>query len=80
MWRFSNNSSESVTLTGIQMIDGVTGAEGNNMLTENVEVVAGETKGYTITVGVLGIQQPKVRFTYRYNQNSYIVEASMPDM
>lgn len=60
MWRFSNNSSESVTLTGIQLIDGVTSAEGSNMLTESVEVVSGETKGYTITVGVLGIQQPKV--------------------
>lgn len=79
MWRFSNNSSESVILTGIQMIDGVTGAEGSNMLTENVEVLAGETKGYTITVGVLGIQQPKVRFTYQYNNKTYTVEAVMPD-
>ena len=79
MWRFSNNSSKSVTLTGIQMIDGVTGTEGSNMLTENVEVVAGETKGYTITVGVLGIQQPKVRFTYQYNNKTYTVEAVMPD-
>lgn len=79
MWRFSNNSTECVTLTGIQLINGLTGAEGNNMLTENVEVVAGETKGYTITVGVLGIQQPKVRFTYQHNNKTYTVEAAMPD-
>ena len=79
MWRFSNNSTENVTLTGLQLINGATGAEGNNMLTENVEVVAGETKGYTITVGALGIQQPKVRFTYQYNTKTYTVEAVMPD-
>lgn len=77
MWRFVNGSSESVTLTGIQLINGVTNAVGNNMLSENVEVAAGETKAYTVTVGAGGIQKPKIRFTYIYNQMSYYVEASM---
>lgn len=79
MWRFTNNSTETVLLTGIQLINGVTGAESTNMLSENVEVAAGETKGYTVTVGLAGIQKPKIRFTYRYNQKNYTVEASMPD-
>ena len=76
-WQFINNSSESVVLTGIQLINGTTGTVGNNMLTENVTVVAGETKGYTTTVGVGGIQKPTIRFTYRYNNADYTVEATM---
>lgn len=76
-WQFINNSSESVVLTGIQLINGTTGTVGNNMLTENVTVVAGETKGYTTTVGVGGIQKPTIRFTYRYNNANYTVEATM---
>lgn len=76
-WQFINNSSESVVLTGIQLINGTTGTVGNNMLTENVTVVAGETKGYTTTVGVGGVQKPTIRFTYRYNNADYTVEATM---
>ncbi len=76
-WRFTNGSTESVTLTGIHLIDGSTNAEGNNLLTEEVEVAAGETKSYTVTVGAAGISQPKIRFTYRYNRTQYSVEASM---
>lgn len=78
-WRFSNNSSESVTLIGIQLINGATNSESGNLLTESVNVAPGETKGYTITVGILGIKKPKIRFTYQYNQKNYIVEAAMPD-
>lgn len=78
-WRFSNKSSESVTLTGIQLINGSTNSESSNLLTESVNVLPGESKGYTTTVGIFGIQKPKIRFTYLYNQNSYTVEASMPD-
>ena len=76
-WKFTNGSTESVTLTGVQLINGVTGNEGNNLLSEEVEVAAGEAKSYTITVGVGGIQEPKIRFTYRYNRKKYTVEASM---
>ena len=49
------------------------------MLSAELEVAAGESKAYTVTVGVAGIQQPKIRFTYRYNKKSYSVEAVMPD-
>lgn len=77
-WQFINNSSESVVLTGIQLINGATGTVGNNMLSENVTIAAGETKGYTTTVGIGGIQKPSIRFTYRYNNANYTAEATMP--
>lgn len=76
-WQFINNSTESVVLTGIQLINGATGTVGNNMLSENVTVAAGETKGYTTTVGIGGIQKPSIRFTYRYNNANYTAEATM---
>lgn len=78
-WSFKNGSSESVELTGIKLINGSTGASGNNMLSENVTVAAGETKSYTATVGAGGVQKPKIQFTYRYNSATYTVEASMPE-
>lgn len=77
-WTFKNGSNKNVTLTKIQLIDGVTNEEGNNLLSENVEVKAGESVSYTITIGWKGIHDPYVRFTYRYNQNNYTVEAHMP--
>lgn len=78
-WTFKNGSTEDVMLTKIQLIDGITNEEGNNLLSENVEVKAGESVSYTITIGYGGIRQPYVRFTYRYNQASYTVEAKMPN-
>lgn len=77
-WTFKNGSNKNVTLTKIQLIDGVTNEEGNNLLSENVEVKAGESVSYTITIGWKGIHDPYVRFTYRYNQANYTVEAHMP--
>ena len=76
-WTFKNGSSENVMLTKIQLVDGSTGEEGSNLLSENEEVKAGESVSYTITVGYRGIREPYVRFTYRYNQASYTVEARM---
>ena len=73
--RFNNGSSEAVTLTKIQLGDAATGSEGNNMLNSEVEVVAGESKGYTVTVGYGGITTPVIRFTYRYNKKNYVAEA-----
>lgn len=74
--RFSNGSSEAVTLTKIQLSDAATGSEGNNMLNSEVEVAAGEAKGYTVTVGAGGLTTPVIRFTYRYNNNNYVAEAT----
>ena len=73
--RFSNGSSETVTLTKIQLGDAATGSEGNNMLNSEVEVAAGEAKSYTVTVGAGGLTTPVIRFTYRYNKKNYVAEA-----
>lgn len=79
-WRFSNNSTESVTLTGIQIIDGATGNTTDNILSANEIIAAGTSQTYTVTVGTGGIHKPvTVRFTYRYNGKKYTVEATMPD-
>lgn len=74
--RFYNGSSEAVTLVKIQLGDAATGAEGNNMLNSEVEVNAGEAKGYTVTVGTGGLTTPIIRFTYRYNKKNYTAEAT----
>lgn len=72
--RFNNGSSQPVTLVGIQLVDAATGAEGNNMLSGEIEVKAGEVKSYTVTVGSTGVDKPIIRFTYRYNKKKYVVE------
>ena len=74
---FRNGSSETVTLVGIHLIDGTTNNEGNNILGSEVDVVAGESKGYTVTVGAAGIRNPIIRFTYRYNKKNYTVEKNL---
>lgn len=74
--RFNNGSSEAVTLTKIQLGDAATGSEGNNMLSSEIEVAAGEAKGYTVTVGAGGLTTPIIRFTYRYNNKNYVAEAT----
>ena len=74
--RFSNGSTETVTLTKIQLGDASTGTGGNNMLDSEVEVAAGESKSYTVTVGLGGLTKPVIRFTYRYNKKNYVAEAT----
>lgn len=71
---FKNGSTEEVTLTGIQIKDGEDGELGSNMLTSNTIVPAGETNGYTITLGK-NMTLPICRFTYMYNHHTYYVEA-----
>ena len=72
---FNNGSSQSVTLVGIQLVDAATSSESNNMLSGEVEVKAGESISYTVTVGSSGVDKPIIRFTYRYNKKNYVAEA-----
>lgn len=74
-FRFTNGSNKDVTLTGIYLVNGETGSAGNNGLSEDVTIAAGQSVTYTITVGALGIQSPIGRFTYTYNYKSYTLEA-----
>ena len=74
--KFTNGSTETVTLVGIQLVDGSTNEAGNNGLDSEVEVPAGESKEYTVTVGWAGITNPIIRFTYRYNKKKYTVDGN----
>lgn len=71
---FKNGSNESVLLTGIYLIEG-SGSEGSNLLTADETIAAGDSSGYTITLGK-NMTSPKCRFTYRYNNHNYSVEAA----
>ena len=73
--KFSNGSNESVTLVGIQINDAANGNQGTNALGAEVEVAAGESKSYSITLGT-NVRTPVVCFTYRYNSKNYKAEAT----
>ena len=77
--KLSNRSAKSITLTGLYLIDGQTKYEGSNLLSENVNVPAGADVAYTLTVGLLGITKPIVRFIYSYNGKTYQVEGEWKD-
>ena len=75
-WKFSNNSSEWVRLKTLQLIDGVTGQEGN-LMSVDVDVEAGSSVSYSTTIGLLGIHRPVTcRFRYEYNEKEYYIDAT----
>lgn len=71
---FKNGSSETVKLTGVQIKDATDSSYGNNILNEQVDVAAGESKPYSITLGK-SMTTPTICFTYIYNSKKYMVEA-----
>ena len=73
--KFTNGSNEPVTLVGIQINDAANGNQGNNALDAEIEVAAGESKSYSITLGT-NVRTPVVCFTYRYNSKNYKAEAT----
>lgn len=74
-WTFINNSSESVKLLSMQLIDGANGREGN-IMDVNVMVAGGESVSYSTTVGLMGIHAPVTcRFRYEFNGKEYSVDA-----
>lgn len=74
-WVFANNSSETVTLKSLQLVDGVTGSEGN-IMTVDKNVPAGSSVSYSTTIGLLGIHAPVTcRFRYVYNGKEYMTTA-----
>ena len=73
-WTFNNGSKEKVLLKSMQLIDGVTGIEGNEM-TVNKEVAAETSVTYTTTIGIGGIHIPvKCRFTFEFDGKQYTME------
>lgn len=66
-WTFSNGSPEKIVLNSLQLIDGETMKEGN-IMPVNKELEAGESVGYSVSVGLAGIHIPVYcvfRFTYK---------------
>jgi hypothetical protein len=62
-------------LKSLQLIDGGTGSEGNEMAVD-VDVAGGTGVSYTVTIGLLGIHGPVTcRFRYTYNNKDYYVDA-----
>lgn len=74
-WSFINNSNVTVHLKSLQLIDGGTGEEGNEMSVDT-DVAGGSGVSYTVTIGLLGIHGPVTcRFRYEYNNKEYSVDA-----
>ena len=74
-WSFANNSTAKVHLNSLQLIDGVTGNEGN-IMNVDTDVDANSSVGYTTTIGLLGIHTPVTcRFRYTYNGTEYQADA-----
>ena len=70
---FENRSSESVTLTGIYVMNPVTEYESHNFLIANKEVAAGET--YDFSIKYQGsMNEVKIRCEYYYNNKRYSIE------
>lgn len=72
--KFTNASNEAVTLIGAEIHDSGNSA-GNNLLSEEVEVAAGTSKSYSVTLGS-NMAKPVICFTYRYNGKKYKAEAT----
>ena len=59
----------------MQLIDGVTGNEGNQM-SVGVDVDANSSVSYSTTIGLAGIHAPVTcRFRYTYKNKEYSVDA-----
>lgn len=72
---FLNGSKFDVTLVSMQLVDGSTGKEGNEM---NVNEVVDASRGltYTVTIGLLGIHKPVTcKFKFTYNNKIYTASA-----
>lgn len=74
-WKFSNNSSEKVTLKSMQLIGG-NGIVGNEM-TVGKDVAAGTSVSYSTSIGLAGIYAPVTcKFRFTYNGKEYSVTAT----
>ena len=79
-WSFSNNSSETVKLKSLQLVDGQNGKEGN-IMNVDANVAAGSGVSYTTTIGLAGIHVPVTcRFRYEYNGKEYMTTAEYKNL
>ena len=74
-WTFYNGSPQKVLLKSLQLIDGITKKEGNEM-SVNKEVPTETSVSYSTTIGILGIHLPVTcRFKFEYDGTEYYKEA-----
>jgi uncharacterized protein YjdB len=74
-WMFNNQSTSSVNLISLQLVDGMTSTAGNEM-SVNQEVNAGSSVGYSTTIGLAGIHTPVTcNFKYSYKGQTYTTSA-----
>lgn len=74
-YTFSNNSTATVHINTLQLIDGETNQEGN-LMSVDTDVDANSSVSYSVSVGLAGIHTPvtcRCRFTY--NGTEYHVDA-----
>ena len=76
---YNNLPDREITVKTAQMIDGVTGAKGSVMSVPNGIIKAGNSAGWSFTVGVSGIYSPIVEFVYTCDGKEYVVSAQYND-
>ena len=69
-----NFSTETITVVSVQLINGATNVAGNIMAI-NSTIDSGQSSGWTITIGLGGIQSPIARFVYLFKGEEYTCEA-----
>lgn len=78
-WSIINKSNHEITLKSMQLIDGSTGREGNEMSCDD-KIEPNKGLSYTITIGLFGIHTPVTcRFKVEYNNKTYTVDGVYKD-
>ncbi len=75
IWSFENGSEEKVLLKSIQLVDGETHDEGNEMVVDK-NIAAGDSESITTKIGLSGIHLPVTcRFKFTFNGQEYVKTA-----
>lgn len=71
---FRNNSTDTVTLESMQLIDGKTGSAGN-LMTIGKEVQPNTSVSYSVSIGMAGIHLPITnRMTFSFKGKEYFID------
>ena len=70
----NNNSSKTIKVLTIQLVDGVTGQTGN-MMSVNKTISPSNSAGWTITIGSGGIHSPIAKFVFTCGGKRYEISA-----
>ena len=76
---YNNLPDKEIIVKTAQMIDGVTGTEGNVMSISDGNIKAGGSAGWSFRIGAAGIHSPIVKFVYACEGKEYSVSAQYKD-